>query len=138
RHRKLARIRSDRLEEYAVAWEVFDRAVLNIQVGAGIEQDTDGIGHPYAVERYAADDDLAGPRIDGDGRTAGRRCHVGPALALDRDGPVDGERSVGAGIERIDLAARTGRGYCGREMATGRGEAAWIAVTARCRNESAN
>ena len=33
------------------------------------------------------------------------RCHIGPALALDGDGLADGERAVGARIERVDFSA---------------------------------
>src|SRR5258708_3544016 len=100
--------------------EVANDAADDLELCSGVERDAGGAGDADPVERYVVYGNLvAGAGIDGDGRSVSWWCYVGPALSLDGDGLADGERAVGARVERIDLAARGGRGHCGLKRPAG-------------------
>src|SRR6266851_9248353 len=91
----------------AAAAEILRHAVGDGEAAAGVEDNPVGAGGADPIERYAVYFDVvARAGIDGDRVSVRWRGDVGPALAFDSDGLADGERAVGARVERIDLATR--------------------------------
>src|SRR5258708_5005306 len=115
-----------RLDQDAVARqkagkvEILRHAVGDGETATRVEHDAVGAGGADPIERYAVYFDVvARASIDGDRVSVRWRGDVGPALALDGDGVADGERAVGAGVERIDLTSHCRCVHGGLEMPAG-------------------